>query len=40
MSDSSQLLLRHSEFGIRIVVDLEAAFFSPRLATERQRLVC
>ena len=26
------------EFGVRMVIDLDACFFSPRLATERQRL--
>ena len=28
----------HLEFGVRMVIDLDACFFSPRLDTERQRL--
>ena len=28
----------HMEFGVRMVIDLDACFFSPRLASERQRL--
>eukprot|EP00747_Dinoflagellata_sp_TGD_P018610 gnl/TRDRNA2_/TRDRNA2_126612_c1_seq1.p1 gnl/TRDRNA2_/TRDRNA2_126612_c1~~gnl/TRDRNA2_/TRDRNA2_126612_c1_seq1.p1 ORF type:complete len:376 (+),score=60.80 gnl/TRDRNA2_/TRDRNA2_126612_c1_seq1:76-1128(+) len=32
------VMTTHTEFGVRIVVDLEASFFSTRMATERQRL--
>ncbi|CAE8675448.1 unnamed protein product [Polarella glacialis] len=32
------LITTHSEFGVKIVVDLGACFFSTRLAGERQRL--
>ena len=28
----------HIEFGVRMIIDLDACFFSPRLAGERQRL--
>jgi len=32
------LMTTHAEFGVRYVIDLEGAFFSPRMGPERQRL--
>lgn len=34
----SPLMTTHIEFGVRMIIDLDACFFSPRLAGERQRL--
>eukprot|EP00418_Pyrodinium_bahamense_P037755 CAMPEP_0179203402 /NCGR_PEP_ID=MMETSP0796-20121207/101392_1 /TAXON_ID=73915 /ORGANISM="Pyrodinium bahamense, Strain pbaha01" /LENGTH=580 /DNA_ID=CAMNT_0020908273 /DNA_START=158 /DNA_END=1901 /DNA_ORIENTATION=- len=32
------LMTTHSEFGVRVVINLETTFFSPRMGPERQRI--
>lgn len=36
--DRRPLMTTHSEFGVQYVVNLEAAFFNPRMGPERQRI--
>jgi len=36
--DRKPLMTTHTEFGVRCVVNLQAAFFNPRMGPERQRI--